>query len=218
MSLNQALSPGASRFDKFSPLWIIYDKVNVEAGYVNDPNDSGGETNHGITYATSREFKRLWNDFGWDGNMRTMPEDFAVAVYTKGWWEKMNLHNIHKVSPLVADKLFDFGINAGRSRAMSALQRWLTINNQRGTKYLDISDDGIFGSRTHQALLGFVKYRGKQGKINMLAALLCTQGEHYQNLANKREKDETFIHGWFTHRISADMLEYSEVVNNGWYD
>ena len=216
--LSQALSPNADRYDIFSPTWIIYDKVNVEAGYVNDPRDSGGETNHGITFATSREWKSLWAKYNWNGDMRTLPEELAVEMYVKGWWEKMHLDVIHEFSPLIADKLFDFGINAGRGRAMLALQRWLTINNLNGKKYEDLTTDGLYGPATARALKAYIDWRGELGIKNLLASILCSQGEHYQGLAERRQKDEAFIYGWFTHRITADMQEYYSLIDSGkWF-
>jgi len=35
-------------FVVYSKEWVIADKTAIEAGYVNDPDDSGGATNFGI--------------------------------------------------------------------------------------------------------------------------------------------------------------------------
>ena len=45
---------------------IIDEIIRKEGGYVNDPADSGGETNWGITVNRARQS-------GYNGDMRTMP-------------------------------------------------------------------------------------------------------------------------------------------------
>ena len=41
---------------------IINEIIGVEGGYVNDPSDSGGETNFGITVAVARQFGYVSNN------------------------------------------------------------------------------------------------------------------------------------------------------------
>ena len=53
----------------------------MEGGYVNDPKDPGGETNHGITVAVAR-------DFGYAGPMKAMPQDVAANIYVTNYINK----------------------------------------------------------------------------------------------------------------------------------
>ena len=53
--------------------------VGIEGGYSNDPDDSGGETNWGITKATAVAY-------GYTGPMRDMPRETAHGIYLNGWW------------------------------------------------------------------------------------------------------------------------------------
>ena len=111
--------------------FIIRHAVAVEAGYVNDPADSGGETNHGITIATATEYKKdLVDKFNWDGKMINLTEAMAMYIYDKGWWQRLALDDIIAIHPFIADRLFDFGINAGRSRGAIALQRSINSFNR----------------------------------------------------------------------------------------
>ena len=51
-----------------------------EGGYVNHPQDPGGETNHGITLRTARAN-------GYSGAMRDMTRAQAVEIYRKAFWQ-----------------------------------------------------------------------------------------------------------------------------------
>ena len=44
---------------------IIASKTDIEGGYVNDPDDKGGETCHGVTLTTAREY-------GYKGKMKDL--------------------------------------------------------------------------------------------------------------------------------------------------
>ena len=58
---------------------IINEIIRVEGGYVNDPRDSGGETNFGITVAVARAN-------GYNGRMDCMPRDVAFDIYSAKYW------------------------------------------------------------------------------------------------------------------------------------
>ena len=49
---------------------IIDHVLDVEGGYVNDPDDPGGATNHGITEREARAY-------GYEGAMRDLPRRTA---------------------------------------------------------------------------------------------------------------------------------------------
>ncbi|WP_257291944.1 glycoside hydrolase family 108 protein [Endozoicomonas sp. ONNA1] len=189
--------------------WIICDKVNVEGGYVDHPNDPGKATNHGITEAVARAH-------GFKGDMRDLTKEEAVAIYKVSYWDKMMLDDIYDRSILIADKMFDMGINLGVHKTSELFQRYLTINNQLGDIYPDLIVDGYIGPKTIEGFDSFIAYRGKRGKINCLTALLCGQGDHYCRLAMAREKSEAFIHGWMN-RVGKDIMEYATLIDSGRY-
>ncbi len=185
---------------RFSKEGIIRAKTAIEAGYVNNPNDLGGETNHGITIATAREF-------GYKGNMRDLTVEQALDIYDRGWWQRMRLDQILAMNVMLADRLFDFGINAGRANAIKSLQRILNVLNRQGKLYSDIDADGGIGTLTLTALAGFIKARGADGLNRLMFALTCHQVAYYTEISEKRVQNEEFTYGWYD-RVYREMPDY----------
>lgn len=191
---------------------IISDKTGVEGGYSNRANDSGGETNHGITIGVATQYaawlKKLFN---WDGTMKNLPLEAAFWIYETEYWKKINGDELLKRHPLIADKLFDIAINAGASTGVKFLQRILSANNNQGKLYPDLVDDGGMGTLTLTGLDNFIKARGKEGVIRLIAMLICEQGHFYLDLVQRRQKDEEFYFGWCG-RVTRDMGHYSKLL------
>lgn len=185
---------------RFSKEGIIRAKTNLEGGYVNNPNDLGKETNHGITVATAREF-------GFTGNMRDLTVEQAFDIYDKGWWQRMRLDQILLMNPMLADRMFDFAINAGRANCIKSLQRILNVLNRQGKLYSDISVDGGIGTLTLTALAGFIKARGADGLNRLMFALTCHQVAYYTQISEGREANEEFTYGWYD-RVYSEMPDY----------
>jgi len=163
-----------------------------EGGYVNDIKDSGGETKYGITLVTAR-------GFGYLSDMRDLPVEIAMEIYSVKYWDKMRLDGVCLIAgSAIAEELFDTGVNLGTKRASKFLQRSLNIL----TKSPSIKVDGFVGNATIVKLDEYMKRRGKRGRTVLLRMLNCMQGEFYVKLAEKRAKDKKFIFGWFSHRIS----------------
>ena len=59
---------------------IINHVIEIEGGYVDDPSDSGGETNYGITKAVARRY-------GYAGHMRDLPREVAYQIYEANSFE-----------------------------------------------------------------------------------------------------------------------------------
>lgn len=187
--------------DRWSMEGIIAAKVNIEAGYVNNPNDLGGPTNFGITQATAREN-------GYTGDMRNLTRQMALDIYKKGWWDRMRLDRILAWNPLLADRMFDFGINAGRANCIKSLQRILNVLNRQGKLYADIDPDGGIGPATMTALEGFLKVRGLDGFNRLMFALTSHQVAYYTEISEKRAKNEEFTYGWYD-RVYREMGDYA---------
>lgn len=182
----------------FNKAFIIKRYTAIEAGWVNDPNDLGKETNHGITIALATEYKgELVKRFGWDGTMRNLSKAMAFWLYEVEFWNKMLLDRVLAIHPLIADKMFDVGINAGKSRAVSHLQEFLNVNNNEGKLYVDLIVDGGMGNKTFDALASYIKVRGTQGLKVLLHCLIGRQTAHYWDISVGRVKNERFTFGWF---------------------
>lgn len=170
----------------------------VEGGYSNNPNDAGGETMYGITEAVARKY-------GWKGEMKDLPFDFARRVYYVDYWEVNQLPEIAKISSEVALKLGDIAVNCGSSRAGKWFQRSLNVLNNpiNGKKpWQDLTVDGRIGLKSLKAFKIYMIQRGAAGELVMFRMLNSLQGAHYIETAELYPKNETFLYGWFKNRIA----------------
>lgn len=172
----------------------INEIIRIEGGYVNDPDDSGGETIYGIT-------KKVAMENHYTGDMKLMPVEIAFKIYEDKYWEPLKLSTIETMSIRVAEELADTGVNMGINRAGKFLQRALTVLNNRGELYPDLVVDGQVGQKTLRALSEFLSYRGLEGESVLYKMLNCLQGSFYVVLSERREKDEKHIYGWFKNRV-----------------
>jgi len=173
---------------------LIDDVIVKEGGYSNNPNDSGGETNWGITFRVARKY-------GYLGQMRDMPRKVAEDIYEKRYWHEPGFHDISLIYPDVARELFDTGVNMGTGKAAEFLQVALNALNAQGKHYEDVAEDGDIGPATFRALTAYRARRGSEGERVMLTALNCLQGARYVELSRTRQKDEDFVYGWLKNRV-----------------
>ena len=101
--------------------------IGHEGGYVNDPNDPGGETNFGIS-------KRMYPHL----DIKNLTLNEARAIYHRDYWVKA-------LCPSFPDplrfQLFDTAVNSGPRQAIVLLQR-----------ALGVKDDGVAGPVTMKAV------------------------------------------------------------------
>ena len=83
--------------------------MKYEGGYVNDPDDPGGETKFGIS-------KRAYPD----EDIANMSEARAMQIYYEDYYKKVNAD---KLPERIAWQVFDFGVNAGVARSTRMIQR-----------------------------------------------------------------------------------------------
>lgn len=118
----------------FSPL---FDRLmEHEGGYVNNPNDPGGETNWGVTKQVAREY-------GYQGEMRQLPKSTANQIAEKLYWKAIQGWQMDKS---VAWQVVDAAYNHGNRNAVRMLQR-----------AVGVSDDGVLGDITLSAVNGMDK-------------------------------------------------------------
>ncbi len=97
--------------------------VAREGGYVNDPDDPGGATNHGVTIHTMR---RLGIDLNGDGkvtgaDVRRLTRDQAVDIFVDHYYRRPGIAELPEA---LQPSVFDMYVNAG-SNAVKVLQRLL---------------------------------------------------------------------------------------------
>lgn len=168
-----------------------------EKGYVNNPNDSGGPTNHGITEAVARAH-------GYTGDMRDLPKDRATQIAKAQYWDVLRLDSVCVYSSTVAYELFDTGFLCGVGNAGTFLQRSLNCFNRSHRPepdYPEVGEDGVLGPLTIHSLGLYMAKRGRDGEAVMLRSLNSQQGSYLMDLARRREKDEEFTFGWFLNRV-----------------
>lgn len=173
---------------------IINEIIEIEGGYVNDSDDSGGETNFGIT-------KKVALENNYTGEMKLMPVKVAFKIYEDKYWEPLHLSTIEKMSVHIAEELADTGVNMGIARAGKFLQRSLNVLNNRGKIYPDLIPDGKIGNQSIHALGEYLAHRGLEGESVLYKMLNSLQGSFYVVLSERREKDEKYIYGWFKERV-----------------
>lgn len=170
---------------------IIAAVFAVEGGYVNNPKDPGGATNHGVTEKVAR-------DHGYTGHMKDLPKETAVEIYYQDYIDKPGYSWVIDRSPALGQKLVDIGVNAGTGRASRWFQIGLNAYNRDAKDYPDLKVDGQLGPATFRAYDSLAKLRGETKACElMIKALEAQQGGHYLSLTNM----ETFTVGWMDHRI-----------------
>ena len=119
---------------------IAAEIVRREGGYVNDPDDPGGATNHGVTIHT---MKGLGLDLTGDGKVDTadvkaLAPQQAAEIYVRHYFHGPKLNLLP--APL-QPSVFDMQVNAG-SNAVRILQRLMAAFG------LPLKDDGVIGPIT----------------------------------------------------------------------
>ncbi len=168
--------------------------IGIEGGYVNNPNDSGGETIWGITIDTARRH-------GYTGPMRSMPRSEAARIYKTRYIITPGFDRVWKLSPRLGYELFDTGVNTGPGVPSRWLQENLNTLNRNGKDYPDIGEDGDIGPATLRALEAFLRKNGPKGEVRLLKCMNIDQGAFYKSLARRRPKDEEFFNGWIENRV-----------------
>lgn len=122
---------------------IAEDIVAREGGFVDDPDDPGGATKHGVTIHTMR---RLGLDLTGDGvvdraDVQVLTRAQAVEIFLKHYFEKPKIDLLPEA---LWPSVFDMYVNAG-AHAVRILQKLL------GQMGYDLDVDGIIGVQTARA-------------------------------------------------------------------
>ena len=128
---------------------IAKDILAREGGYVNDPDDPGGATNHGVTVHTMR---RLGLDLTGDGHVdaadvRRLSRDQAERIFIQHYFEAPRISELPEV---LQASVFDMQVNSG-AHAVKILQRLITKMG------FPVAADGQIGPKTLAAVQGATK-------------------------------------------------------------
>lgn len=155
-----------------------------EGGYVNDPDDPGGETYKGVA-------RKMWSKWdGWiiidslkrqsgfpanldkDNDLQFEVKDF----YRVNFWDKIQGDKIENQD--IAESVFDFGVNTGTGTSVSLAQ--LVVG---------VKSDGIIGQNTLSALNAIEP-------PFFLSAFTVAKIARYVNIVKKRPTSRKYFYGW----------------------
>ncbi|MCD4681125.1 MAG: hypothetical protein K8S00_12140 [Bacteroidales bacterium] len=140
--------------------------LSHEGGYINDPKDPGGETNFGIS---KRAFPNL--------DIKNLTKEQAKAIYYEKYWKPIQLDKFS--DELLALHVFDFGVNAGVSRAVKLLQN-----------FLDIKADGIIGPISIREINTYPM----PGRLRNF--YIDARKDFYKIIVKNRPTSRRFLKGW----------------------
>lgn len=169
----------------------------MEGGYSNDPNDAGGETNHGITVAVARAH-------GYTGEMKDFTLAQATQIAKEAYWDVMRLDDVQFYSIAIADKLFDLGFLCGIEEAGLIFQRAVNLfarPDQRVPLYPLLKEDGNVGKMSVYSFGFYMKLHTATGESVLLKCINDQEGVFFMNLCRTAPKDSSFVFGWYENRV-----------------
>lgn len=152
-----------------------------EGGYVNDPDDRGGETNQGITHKTYNAYRRSKGLAA--RSVRLLTEAELHEIYLKNYWSAAGCDLL---PPKLAIAHFDWAVNAGVGQAAKTLQR-----------VVGAAPDGIIGPLTRAAIKNALASLGEQ----RLVVSYCSKREACYRQWGKGTQVK-FLGGWLN-RLAA---------------
>jgi len=137
-----------------------------EGGYVNDPNDPGGETNFGISKNT---FPKL--------DIKNLTREQAEQIYFDKFWTPLNLGALN--NDLLKLQIFDMAVNAGQFGAVELLQGILGIKR-----------DGIIGKQTIFAANTYINQDA------LASLYIQARKDEYKKKVNDNPCLSKYLKGW----------------------
>jgi lysozyme family protein len=149
-----------------------------EGTYVNDPDDLGGETNHGITDKLDGTVDG-WVDIDGDGKpdvrIKELTKEQAIEIYKRRFWDVIKGDQIN--SQAIATIIFDGYVNMGVP-AIRMIQRLAFVKT-----------DGRIGPQTLAAInTADEKSLYNNYKLERIA--------YYKRIADRRPQNRKFLKGW----------------------
>ncbi|MEE9454040.1 MAG: holin-associated N-acetylmuramidase [Paracoccaceae bacterium] len=153
---------------------IISDILRREGGFVNDPDDPGGATNHGVTIHTLR---RLGIDVDKDGDIdindiRKLSRSRAIGIFREHYYARPGIAGLPE---LLQASVFDMYVNAGGA-AIKILQRLL------GDFGFAVTIDGALGPQT----IGATRQAFVRARNHFVDAYGIARRNYYYALADGR--------------------------------
>jgi lysozyme family protein len=159
---------------------IAAEIVRREGGYVNDPDDPGGATKHGVTLGT---LKGLKADLTGDGrvdvaDVKALTPAQAAEIYVRHYYRAPKIDLLPE--PLQAS-VFDMQVNAG-ANAVKILQRLMAAFGH------PLADDGVIGPATARTVAKAMD----AAPGHLVDAYGIARRSYYYRLADQRPASRKF--------------------------
>lgn len=165
--------------------------MKAEGGYVNDPQDPGGETYKGV----ARKMNSKWD--GWTIiDMAKKGKNFPANLdsneplqekirtfYETNYWDKVRGDDI--TNQHIAESIFDFAVNAGIIASAKLAQ--ITVGAE---------PDGTIGPVTLQKI-------NADDPRAFLALFALHKIARYIHICENREDSKKFFYGWIKRTVEA---------------
>lgn len=165
--------------------------LRFEGGYVNDPDDRGGETNMGITQSTYDQ----WNIYQ-DKLLRSVKDitkKEVEMIYKTRYWSAGRCNHIASIDPNLAVVHFDSCVNHGTGQAAKFLQR-----------AIGVKADGVIGKVTMSRL--------ERTHSDVVKNYIEQRKAFFRYITMKRAANQKFINGWL--RRADELLKYVQPESN----
>lgn len=151
--------------------------LRFEGGYVNDPNDLGGETCKGVTmrtYKLYRQRKKLPKPTSDD--LKNISDAEFVSILKEMYWDACRADHIESQS--VANAVVDWAWHSGTVTAVKEIQ-----------KVLGVDADGIIGNITLSAINSW-------SPLPLFGQIQQARLAYFDRICQARPANNAFIRGW----------------------
>lgn len=165
-----------------NPFDIAFEEIiGIEGGYVNDPDDAGGETKYGIS---KRAFPEV--------DIKNLTLEQAKQIYYTHYWLPLLLHKVNNKD--LAVEIFEQAVNMGLSRAAIHVQDSLNLMGR------NVLVDGDFGPVTLSNVNSLMHHE----IVPMLKCLNGFQFMKYLQIVQTNKSQTKFFVGWLK-RVSLNL-------------
>lgn len=143
-----------------------------EGGYSDNPNDSGGATNSGVTLAV---YQSVYGKNKTKNDLKRMTNEQWNYIFTKLYWNKWNADEIKNQS--IANILVDWVWMSGYG----------TIKKIQSL--LGLTADGIVGNKT-------ISYINSHDQEDVFNKIWNRRKQFYESLVKNNPSQKVFLKGW----------------------
>ncbi len=155
-----------------------------EGGYVNDPDDSGGATNKGITIAT---FRHYYGTNATIKQLQALTDEQWMHIFLCGFWNPFKADNIANQS--IANICVDWAWASGTGTAIREVQA-----------LLGVAVDGIVGAKTLAAI-------NNANQRHLFAKIQSARLRFVDAVVRRSPRKKKFLNGW---RRRINSLSFEE--------